>query len=221
MEHTIIGNPDRGNVSFTLAAGESVIVEAGSMSFMTAGMTVKPRLIGGLLTAVKRKLLGGESLFLSEYSTETAGAIAIAPAFPGTVLCKVLRGAGDALLLAAGSFLACGPGVSLATEYGGGRSWFSGTGPFVLRATGSGPVFFNTYGAVIERDVQGALTVDTGHLVAWEPTLDYRIRGMGSVKKTLFSGEGLVMAFTGSGRIFLQTRQLGGFVRWLAPLCQG
>jgi len=221
MEHHIIGNPDRGNVSFTLAAGESVVVEAGSMSFMTAGMHVKPRLVGGLLTAVKRKLLGGESLFLSEYSTESAGALAIAPAFPGTVLCKELQGEGDSLLLAAGAFLACGPGVTLGTEYGGGRSWFSGTGPFILRATGTGPVLFSTYGAVVEREVKGSLTVDTGHLVAWEPTLDYRIRGMGSVKKTLFSGEGLVMAFTGSGRIFLQTRQLGGFVRWLAPFCHG
>lgn len=221
MEHTIVGNPDRGNVSFTLAAGESVVVEAGSMSFMTAGMHVKPRLVGGLLTAVKRKLLGGESLFLSEYSTESAGALAIAPAFPGTVLCKELQGEGDSLLLAAGAFLACGPGVTLGTEYGGGRSWLSGTGPFILRATGTGPVLFSTYGAVIEREVKGSLTVDTGHLVAWEPTLDYRIRGMGSVKKTLFSGEGLVMAFTGSGRIFLQTRQLGGFVRWLAPFCHG
>ena len=57
MEHTIIGNPDRGNVSFTLAAGESVIVEAGSMSFMTAGMTVKPRLIGGLLTQAEPRPL--------------------------------------------------------------------------------------------------------------------------------------------------------------------
>lgn len=221
MDHTIVGNPDRGNVSFTLTAGESVVVEAGSMSFMTDGMEVKPRLVGGMLTAVKRKLLGGESLFLSEYSTRTAGALAIAPAFPGTVLCKELQGEADSLLLAAGSFLACGPGVTLTTEYGGGRSWFSGTGPFVLRATGSGPVFFSAYGAVVERDVKGSLTVDTGHLVAWEPSLAYKIRGMGSVKKTLFSGEGLVMAFSGSGRIFLQTRQLGGFVRWLAPFCRG
>ncbi len=219
MDHQIFGNPDRGNVTFTLAAGESVIVEAGSMSFMTAGMTVKPRLIGGLMAAVSRKLLGGESAFLSEYSTDTAGAVAIAPAFPGTVLRKELKGEGAGLLLAAGSFLACGPEVRLTTEYGGGRSWFSGTGPFILRATGSGPVFFNSYGAVVERVVQGSLTVDTGHLVAWEPTLEYRIRGMGSIKKTLFSGEGLVMAFTGSGRIFLQTRHLGGFVRWLSPFC--
>ena len=180
MDHQIIGNPDRGSVSFTLAPGDSVIVEAGSMSFMTAGLTVTPRLVGGQL-----------------------------------------QGEGDALLLAAGSFLASGPGVTLSTEYGGGRSWFSGTGPFILRATGSGPVFFNTYGAVVEREVTGALTVDTGHLVAWEPTLAYRIRGMGSLKKTLFSGEGLVMAFSGSGRIFLQTRQMGGFVRWLSPFCRG
>jgi uncharacterized protein (TIGR00266 family) len=221
MDHQIIGNPDRGSVSFTLAAGDSVIVEAGSMSFMTAGLTVAPRLVGGLLPAIQRKILGGESLFLSEYSAQTGGAVAIAPAFPGTILCKELQGDGDALLLAAGSFLASGPGVTLSTEYGGGRSWFSGTGPFILRATGSGPVFFNTYGAVVEREVTGALTVDTGHLVAWEPTLAYRIRGMGSLKKTLFSGEGLVMAFSGSGRIFLQTRQMGGFVRWLSPFCRG
>lgn len=221
MDHHIVGNPDRGNVSFTLAAGERVLVEAGSMSFMTAGMKVTPRLVGGMVSAVGRKLLGGESLFLAEYSTDTAGALAIAPAFPGTVLCRELVGGSDALLLAAGSFLACGPEVRLTTEYGGGRSWFSGTGPFILRATGSGPVFFNAYGAVLAREVRGSLTVDTGHLVAWEPSLAYRIRGMGSLKKTLFSGEGLVMAFTGTGTIHLQTRHMGGFVRWLAPFCRG
>ena len=190
MDHRIIGNPDRGNVTFTLAAGEKVIVEAGSMSFMTAGMSATPRLVGGVVSAIGRKVLGGESLFLTEYSTETAGALAIAPAYPGTVLCHDLGGAGGDILLAAGAFLACGPDVRLTTEYGGGRSWFSGTGPFILRASGSGPLFSSGYGAVVERVVDGAFTVDTGHLVAWEPSLEYRIRGMGSVKKTLFSGEG-------------------------------
>lgn len=219
MDHRIIGNPDRGNVSFTLAAGEKVIVEAGSMSFMTAGMMATPRLVGGMLKAIGRKLVGGESLFLTEYSTDAAGALAIAPAYPGTVVCRELDGSADGILLAAGAFLACGPDVRLATEYGGGKSWFSGTGPFILRATGSGPLFFNGYGAVQERAVDGSFTVDTGHLVAWEPSLAYHIRGMGSLKKTLFSGEGLVMAFSGAGRVFLQTRPLGGLVRWLAPLC--
>jgi uncharacterized protein (TIGR00266 family) len=153
---------------------------------------------------------------LSEYSTAIAGAIAIAPAFPGTVLWKELRGAGDDLLLAAGSFLACGPGVTLTTEYGGGRSWFSGTGPFILRATGSGPVFFNTYGAVIERDVQGALTVDTGHLVAWEPSLSYRITRARKIRSFLFSDQ-LLLSFSGRGRVWINSRSPQSLASWVHP----
>ena len=62
-----------------------------------------------------------------------------------------------------------------------------------------------------------ALVVDTGHVVAWESTLDYSIGGMGGLKQTLFSGEGLVMNFTGRGRIWLQTRTLGQTAGWLVP----
>lgn len=57
-------------------------------------------------------------------------------------------------------------------------------------------------------------------MVAFEPTLDYQIRGMGGLKQTVFSGEGLVMAFQGTGKIYLQTRHLQGLVGWLTPFCR-
>ena len=70
---------------------------------------------------------------------------------------------------------------------------------------------------MIEKDVQGSLTVDTSHVVGWEPTLDYTIGGMGSLKSTFLSGEGLVLKFSGSGKIYLQTRAMGGLAGWLSP----
>ena len=89
-----------------------------------------------------------------------------------------------------------------------------------LRIRGQGTVFFNAYGAVVEKQVNGAMVVDTGHLVAFEPTLQYQIRGMGGLKQTLLSGEGLVMKFEGVGKIYLQTRHLSGLVGWLTPFCR-
>ena len=110
--------------------------------------------------------------------------------------------------------------MGLATRFGGIKAFFSGEGAFVIACRGYGQVFFNSYGAILEREVHGTLVVDTGHVVGWEPTLEYTIRGMGGVKQTLFSGEGLVMAFEGVGKIYLQSRHVPALVRWLAPLCR-
>ena len=83
--------------------------------------------------------------------------------------------------------------------------------------TDGGDLFFNCYGALVEKEVNGELIVDTGHLVAWEPSLTYRIRGMGGIKQTLFSGEGLTMEFSGTGKVYLQTRYLNETAGWLTP----
>jgi uncharacterized protein (TIGR00266 family) len=144
--------------------------------------------------------------------------MSVAPAYPGSVVCRQLQG--QALLLTAGSFLACTPGIEMSTRFGGLRALFSGEGAFVVQCQGTGSLFFNAYGSVVEREVQGEFRVDTGHVVAWEPTLTYTIGGMGGMKQTLFSGEGLVMSFSGTGRLYLQTRHLGGMVNWLRPFCR-
>jgi uncharacterized protein (TIGR00266 family) len=218
MRCEINGNPDQGDLTVWLDPGESILSEAGAMSRMTANLQTSARLIGGLAPAVVRKFLGGESLFLSEYRATAPGFVALSPRCPGTITSREMRG--DSFYLTKGSFLACTPGVGLSTRFGGLKSLLSGEGAFLIECRGTGQLFFNAYGAVVERDVRGSFTVDTGHVVAWEPTLNYEIRGMGGIKQTLFSGEGLVMAFQGTGRIYLQTRHLGGLVRWLTPFCR-
>ncbi len=218
MKFEINGNPDQGDLTVWLDPGETIVSEAGAMSRMSADLQTSARLIGGVLPAVARKMLGGESLFLSEYRAVQPGFVALSPCCPGTIVERRMQG--DRFLLTKGSFLACASGVGLSTRFGGLKSLFSGEGAFLIECHGTGQLFFNAYGALVEKEVSGSLTVDTGHVVAWEPTLDYEIRGMGGIKQTLLSGEGLVMNFRGTGKIYLQTRHLGGLVRWLTPMCR-
>jgi uncharacterized protein (TIGR00266 family) len=178
-------------------------------------MEVKARLMGGFLRALIRKVTGGESLFVGEYSHPFGGEVTFSPSAPGTISHRFL--AGDSLLLTGGSFMACSPGVSLRTMFGGLRSMFSGEGMFLVECSGFGDLFFNTYGAMIEKEVDGSFTVDTGHVVAWEPSLEYTIRSMGGLKSTLLSGEGLAMRFSGTGKIYLQTRTMESLAGWLTP----
>ena len=69
----------------------------------------------------------------------------------------------------------------------------------------------------MEKQVNGEFIVDTGHVVAFDPTLNYSITGMGNFKSTMLSGEGLVMRFSGSGKVYLQTRTMNGIASWLTP----
>lgn len=124
-------------------------------------------------------------------------------------------------MLTASSFVACTPGIDISVKFGGMRAFFSGEGAFLLRVTGNGDLFFNAYGAVLERELDGDLRVDTGHVVAWTPGIDYTIGGMGGLKSTLFSGEGLTMNFSGQGTIWLQSRNLPATAGWLSPFCVG
>jgi uncharacterized protein (TIGR00266 family) len=216
MNFNLTGNPEYGQLDVQLAPGEMFLAESGAMAWMTDGMQVKSRLMGGLPQAAVRKLLGGESLFVGEYSHPTGGAAAFSPSTPGSVLRRTLNN--DRFLLTAGSFLACSPGVSIKARFGGFKAFFSGEGAFYLDCTGQGELFFTSYGAVTEREVNGSFIVDTSHVVGWEPTLDYTVRAVGGLKSTLFSGEGLVLEFRGVGKVFLQTRTLKGLAGWLTPM---
>lgn len=219
MKFDIGGNPDYGDLTVQLAAGESIWAEGGAMSRMSPHLEVNTVAIGGLFKAMIRRLVGGESVFVGHYTAQQDGFVSLSPSIPGCILHRKM-GPGDKFHLTAGSYLACTPGMNLETKFGGLKAFFSGEGAFFLEVSGNGDLFFNAYGGVIEREVQGSFTVDTGHLVAWEPTLNYTIGGMGGLKQTMLSGEGLVMNFSGTGKIYLQTRYLGGLAGWLTPFCR-
>jgi len=207
-----------GHLVVQLAPGEKFYSEGGAMSFLDPSVEIQPRLLGGFLKGIGRKLFGGESLFLSEYTATRAGKVGIAPGHLGAVEECDLKG--NTIMLTSGSYLAHTKAVNLSVRFGGLRSFFSGEGVCLIECSGVGKVFFNTYGAMVCREVRGALTVDTGHVVAFEPTLDYTIGGMGGIKQTLFSGEGLVMKFRGNGKIWLQSRTVGALAGWLRPYCR-
>lgn len=215
MRLQIDGNPDYGHLRVDLGPGERFLAEGGAMTWMDAGVTVKARLLGGVVRALVRKLTGGESLFVGEYAASSGGEAVFSPASPGMVVQRAMRG--DSITLTAGSFFACTPGIELRTKFGGLRSVFSGEGLFFMECSGTGELFFNSFGSIVEKEIDGSFVVDTSHVVAWEPGLSYSIRGMGGIKSTLLSGEGLVMEFSGRGKLYLQTRTMPGLASWLTP----
>jgi uncharacterized protein (TIGR00266 family) len=217
MKFDISGNPAYGDLTVALEAGESFWSEGGAMSRMSSHLELKTRLVSGFLRSAIRRLVGGESLFISEYTAPQMAFVSVTPSCPGTILHRQMNG--DSFYLTAGSFLACTPDMELRTKFGGMRSFFSGEGGFLIEVSGTGDLFFNSFGGVVERDVDGELVVDTGHVVAFEPSLSYTIGGMGGLKQTLFSGEGLVMRFSGRGKLFLQTRHMKALAGWLTPYC--
>ncbi len=218
MSFSIEGNPEYGQLTTTLSPGERCIAEGGAMGWMSDGTQIKARLLGGLPKALVRKIFGGESLFVGEYQHPTGGSVTFSPARPGTVVQRTLQG--DTFMLTAGSFMACTPGIKLKTKFGGLKAMFSGEGAFFIECSGDGELFFNAFGAVIEKEVDGSFVVDTGHVVGWEPGLRYSVKGMGNLKSTLLSGEGLVLNFSGTGKVYVQTRTIGGMAQWLSPLCR-
>jgi uncharacterized protein (TIGR00266 family) len=216
MKFDIEGNPDFGQLTVGLEPGDSLLAESGSMAFMSDGTELQSKLIGGFAKALIRKVVGGESLFVGEYSHPFGGSVTFSPDRPGMVLHRKISG--ETFVLTAGSFLACTPSIKLNTKFVSLGAIFSGEGAFTIEVSGEGDLFFNSYGAIIEKKVDGALTVDSGHAVAWESGLKYNVTTIGGVKSTLLSGEGIVLNFTGTGTVYLQTRTLGGVARWLSPI---
>jgi uncharacterized protein (TIGR00266 family) len=131
---------------------------------------------------------------------------------------------GRDLFITRGSWLASAAGVELDTKFGGSQQFLGGEGAFVLHAVGEGPVVVAAYGAMDVHDLgagQG-FTVDSGHLVAYDPTVQLKTRKATSgVMKTLKSGEGLVMDFMGPGRVVTQSRNPNGLAQWIQSVIPG
>ena len=88
---------------------------------------------------------------------------------------------------------------------------------FWVRCSGTGDLFLSSFGAIYEVDVQGEYTVDTGHIVAFDASLQYSVRKFGNWKSTMLGGEGFVVELTGPGSVWIQTRSIQSFAGFLAP----
>lgn len=228
MKHEILFKPSFSTVRFDLEPGESVVTESGSMMSMSPNLAMKTS-IGGtnqgffakllnFFAAFVRKFLGGESMFFNQYTaTSNKGSIWLAPAMVGDMTVMAVS-PDKPVIIQPGSFVACTPGVSLKTRWGGFRSIFGGEGAFLLQAQGDGQVWISSFGGIQEVQVDGEFICDTGHMVAFETTLDFKLGMAGQGAWTAIkSGEGLVFRFSGKGRLLLQSRNMSTLVSWITP----
>lgn len=217
MEARIHGSPSFAYLDMELAPGESIIAESDAMATMAADLDMKARLNGGLLSGLCKKLLGKESLFISEF-TNTCGEnrrITLAQSNPGDMTSIDLQS--KTLCLQPGAYIASTNRVKLGLQWAGFVSGISREGFFRLTVSGEGSVWFGAYGGLIEKEIDGEFIVDTAHLVAYEPQLRLKLQMAGGFFSSFLGGEGLVTRVEGKGKIWLQTRSVSGLVGWLNP----
>jgi uncharacterized protein (TIGR00266 family) len=209
-------------VEVELDPGESAVAEAGSMMYMTPGINMETvfgdgsqQAGGGVMNALLgagKRLITGESLFMTVFTNQGGGKqqVSFAAPYPGKILAMDLKQLGGTLICQKDSFLCAAKGVSIGIAFQRklGVGLFGGEGFIMQRLEGDGLCFVHAGGTVHPVDLQAGQTlrVDTGCLVALQPSVNYDIQFVGKVKTALFGGEGLFFAtLTGPGRVWLQS----------------
>jgi uncharacterized protein (TIGR00266 family) len=219
MRYDLLEKPDFTMVQVTFEQpGEQMVCEASAMVARDSAIDMKTSLQGGMMAAMKRAALGGESLFQNTFTSSQPGQrLFFAPAPEGDVEVLNLDGY-TPIMMQSGAYLGSAPTVKLDTKWGGAKGFFSGVGSFLLKAEGQGPVFFSCYGGIHAVDVgPGGYICDTGHVVAFTGGLNYNVQRLGGLKSLLASGEGLVCNFQGQGRLWISTRNSSSLVSMVNP----
>lgn len=220
IDYEIIGD-DLQFVEVELDPGEAAVGEAGAMMYMQDGVSMDTVFgdgsaqeggwMGKLFGAGKRPLTG-ESMFTTVFVNEGQGKkrVAFAAASPGKIVPVHLRELGGALLAQKDAFLCAAKGVSLGIAFQRrlGAGLFGGEGFILQKLEGDGYVFLHAGGALVEKQLKAGevLRVDTGCVVAFQPSVDFDIEYVGKLKSALFGGEGLFFAtLTGPGHVWLQS----------------
>jgi uncharacterized protein (TIGR00266 family) len=217
-------NPSFAAARISLEPNEQVRAESGAMMATSSGVSIEASTHGGMLKGLKRSVLGGESLFLTTFTAPPSGGwVDVAHHLAGDIV--VTGVTTDApLSITKGCWLASAVGVELDTKWGGFKNLFGGEGGFLVRASGRGPTLLACYGAVdtIELADGESVTIDTGHVVAFDNTVRSQIRKVATgMVQTLKSGEGLVFDFTGPGWVMTQTRNPSALEAWIRQIMPG
>jgi len=217
MKYDIRYKPAFATLFLTLQPGEQIFAEAGAMASMSGKISMNTSFFGGLIPGLLKAFLGGESLFLNEFSNKTQSPqeIVLTQSTIGDITHIQLNG--NEICLQPGAYIAHTKGVKVELQWAGLASWFSGEGLFKLKLGGKGMVFFGAYGGLSEIQVANSFVVDSGHLVAYEPAIKMNVGLSGSMFGSLTSGEGLVNKLEGSGKIYLQSRSVSGLVKFMRP----
>jgi len=207
MEYEIKGDSAFPEVEVSLAQGEQITAEPGAMLSYTPGIEMTTDTgSGGMMDTAKRAALGGESVFMNTFTAQSPGIVTLVPPAPGDVSGRFLNQ--ETIYADSGTFLAAEPNVDISTEFQGASKFFRSGDAFLLKLSGVGTVFLDSYGAMrkIELAQGEQINVDTDHIVAFDSSVQYSTFRAGGLKSQAFGGEGKVAEFTGPGSVWIQNR---------------
>lgn len=220
VDYEIFGD-DMQIVEVELDPGEVVIAEAGAMNYMEDGIGFETRMgdgarpSGGImdsLLSVGKRVLTGESIFMTHFRNDGQGKkrVAFAAPYPGKIIPVDMAEVGGTLICQKDAFLcaAFGTTTDIAFQRKLGVGFFGGEGFILQRLNGDGMAFVHIGGTVIRRELQPGevLRVDTGCLAAMSGTVQYEIERSGNLKSMIFGGEGIFLAtLRGPGTVYLQS----------------
>jgi len=206
------------SVEIILDPGETVIAEAGGMNYMTDGIRFETRMgdgaasgVLGKLWSAGKRMLTGESLFMTHFSNagKTQARVAFAAPYPGTVVPIQLAEHGGTLICQKDAFLCAAYGTAVGISFNKrlGAGFFGGEGFILQKLEGDGLAFVHAGGTVIRKQLNNeTLRLDTGCLVAFTQGIEYDIALAGGLKSMLFGGEGILLAtLKGTGTVWVQS----------------
>lgn len=219
IDYEIFGD-DMQTVEVELDPGETVIAEAGAMNWMEEGISFEAKMgdgteaddsIMGKLFSAGKRVLTGESIFMTHFTNKGMGKqkVAFAAPYPGKIIPVDLQQTGGRLICQKDAFLcaALGTSVSITLNKRLGSGFFGGEGFILQKLEGDGKAFLHAGGTIIKKELRGeTLRLDTGCLVAFTEGIDYDIQQAGNLKSMFFGGEGLFLAtLRGHGTVYLQS----------------
>ncbi|WP_020407542.1 TIGR00266 family protein [Hahella ganghwensis] len=220
MDIELIHRPGNTAAKVKLQQGETCTAESGAMIAMSGNMdvttTTHKKKSGGVLKALKR-MVAGESLFLNHFEPKSGdGEVWFGANLAGDMMTYNLDN--ESLIVQGGSFMACEDSVEIDLGWQGFKSFLSGESVFWVNLKGKGQVLLNSFGAIYPVEVDGEYIVDSGHIVAFNETLDFSITKAGkSWLHSFLGGEGLVCKFQGKGTVWCQSHNPGSFGWTLSP----
>jgi len=223
MKYEIKYKPSYSMLVVNLEQNERITAEAGAMTYMNPNIEAHTRkreksLLGSLSLAI----IGRQSFWVNDYTASRGpGEVAFVSAPVGDI--ETLEvGPNQGYIIQKAAYIASTENVDLDVKWEGFTKGLFGQGLFMIKVTGNGTLFINTFGAIDKHTLKPGQTmiVDNFHLVAFSGTCNYKVTKFGGLKETLLGGEGLVTQITGPGDVYIQTKNLREFVEWLWTLIE-
>jgi uncharacterized protein (TIGR00266 family) len=224
-QFTVTGDVDPF-LHVSLQQGEKIYCESNAMVMMEAALTLQGRMTGGLGSALMRRLANGESFFQQHIeATRGAGDCLLSPTLPGAI--EILEVGASRYMISDGAFVAAESSVNLNVRTQSlGTALFGQTGGFfICEASGTGKLAVSGFGSSFMLDVEPGkdIIIDNAHVVAWDAALHHEVSVatqssgglLGQLVNSVTSGEGMVLKFSGKGKVIICSRNHGTFVNWI------